>query len=180
MQLKLGFAMLTGGSYAIATAFMSTIVVTSSPATPLNLTENQTSLQRDEFLLAGDNRHQRHVELEQQMRNEMSKPHNRHLFQSQKENIIRRAHEALEQRLDQEQELQDLLNNFPPFPNFSNCTGLNCSFPSQNFSQPDIFSPSFPNCNGLNCPFPSQDFTQPNSPFPSQNFTRPNSPFSWF
>ncbi len=176
MELKFGFA--------IATALMSTMVATSSLATPFNLTENQPSLQRDEFLLAQDYRHQRHVELEQQMRNEMSKPHNRHLFQSQKENIIRRSHEALEQRLDQEQELQKLMDNFqddfPPFPNLSNCTGLNCPFPSQNLPQPDIFSPSFPNCIGLNCPFPSQNFTQPNSPFPAQNFTRPNSPFSWF
>lgn len=158
----------TGGGYAIATALISTTIATSSLATPFNITQNQTSLQSDEFLLAGDYRHQRHIELEQQMRNEMNKPHNSQLFQSQKENIIRQSHEVLDQNLNRQREQfrREFENNSQRFSDFSNCTGLSCSSQFPN-SQRDRFFPTSPNCTGLSCPSSPQTFPKSDSPFSS-------------
>lgn len=74
------------------------------PNHPINTTSSTQSSQ--DLILAQNNfdqyRQQRHAELEQQMREEVKKPQYNNLSQAQKAQMIRDAHNALDQRLDQE------------------------------------------------------------------------------
>ena len=74
------------------------------PNTRIN-TQSPTQPSQD-LILAQNNfdqyRQRRHAELEQQMREEVKKPQYNNLSQAQKAQMIRDAHNALDQRLDQE------------------------------------------------------------------------------
>ncbi len=76
------------------------------PNHPINTTSSTQSSQ--DLILAQNNfdqyRQQRHAELEQQMREEVKKPQYNNLSQAQKAQMIRDAHNALDQRLDREYE----------------------------------------------------------------------------